>query len=310
MDKSARIYIAGNKGMVGSAVQRLLESKGFLNILTVSPNELDLRNQNSVREFFEASKPEYVILAAAKVGGINVNMKYPVEFLRDNLMIQNNIIHNSFLMNVKKLIFLGSSCMYPKNSSQPMKEDYIMTGELEPTNEGYALAKIAGLKLCEYYNKEYEFNSLSLIPPNLYGPNDSFDLEKSHVLSAFIKKFVDAKNINAAFVTLWGSGIARREFMHVDDLAEAILYFLDKDVSLNYLNIGWGNDLSIKELAEKVAEKVGYHGEIRWDKDKPDGMLKKCMDVSKMKELGYQPKISLADGISQMIDIYKDIYNL
>lgn len=307
MDKSSRIYIAGNKGMVGSAVQRLLESKGFLNILTVSKNELDLRNQNSVREFFEVSKPEYVVLAAAKVGGINVNMKYPAEFLLDNLMIQNNVIHNSFLMNIKKLIFLGSSCIYPKNSLQPMKEDCLMTGELEPTNEGYALAKITGLKLCEYYKREFGLDSITLIPPNLYGPNDCFDLEKSHVLSALVKRFVDAKKNKKDLLSLWGSGFARREFMHVNDCAEAILYFLGNNTPFNYINVGWGKDISIKELAGNIANKVVYHGEIQWDTSKPDGMIRKCMDVSLMKKFGFYPKISINDGVNEMISIYQEI---
>lgn len=307
MDSNSKIYIAGHNGMVGSALYRLLRKKGFTNLLVKSLEELDLRNQNEVMKFFSHECPDYVFLAAAKVGGINANMNFPAEFLYDNLQIQNNVIHQSYLSGVKKLIFLGSSCIYPKECPQPMKETYLLDGKLEPTNEGYAIAKIAGLKMCEYYNRQYGFESISVMPCNLYGPNDSFNLQHSHVLSALVKRFSDAVENNLQELTLWGSGIARREFMHVDDAAEAIIYLFENYNSSEFLNIGWGEDISIKELAELIAEKTDYHGTIKWDKTKPDGMLKKCLDVSRMKSLNFNPKISLNQGIDQMIKIYRQL---
>jgi GDP-L-fucose synthase len=305
MDSNSKIYIAGHNGMVGSALYRLLWSKGFNNLLTKSMEELDLRNQSDVMKFFSDERPEYVFLAAAKVGGINSNMNFPAEFLYDNLQIQNNVIHQSYLNGVKKLIFLGSSCIYPKECPQPMKETYLLDGKLEPTNEGYAIAKIAGLKMCEYYNRQYGFESVSVMPCNLYGPNDSFDLQHSHVLSALVKRFSDAVEDNLPELTLWGSGIARREFMHVDDAAEAIIYLFENYNSSEFLNIGWGEDISIKELAELIANKTNFHGAIKWDKTKPDGMLKKCLDVSRMKSMNFNPKITLSRGVDQMIKIYR-----
>lgn len=307
MQKKEKIYITGHNGMVGSAIKRLLEHLGYSNLLTVSSKDLDLRDQTASEFFFRKHKPDYVILAAAKVGGINANMNYPANFLYDNLLIECNVIHQAYLSGVKKLIFLGSSCIYPKNCPQPMKEEYLMTGKFEPTNESYALAKVVGLKMTEAYKRQYGFNSVNLMPCNLYGPNDSFDLEHSHVLSALVKRFTDAKDTSAPDIILWGTGIARREFMHVDDAAKATLYMIENYHTTDIINIGWGTDVSIKELAEMIASKVGYEGKILWDNTKPDGMLKKCMDVSKMKTLGFQPSITLSEGIDQMIKIYSEI---
>jgi GDP-L-fucose synthase len=305
MELSSKIYIAGHNGMVGSALYRLFKREGYSNILVKTLSELDLRNQAEVAKFFISNKPEYVILAAARVGGINANLTYPAEFLYENLQIQNNVIHQSWLNGVKKLIFLGSSCIYPRECPQPMKEEYLMDGKLEPTNEGYAIAKIAGLKMCEYYRKQYGFNCISVMPCNLYGINDSFDLLHSHVLSALVKRFSDAVMENLSEVTLWGSGIARREFMNVDDAAEAIYFMLQNYDSPEFINIGWGEDISIKELAEKISERTGYTGKVNWDTLKPDGMLKKCMDISKMKAMNFMPRITLEQGIDQMITLYR-----
>lgn len=305
MDFESRIFIAGHNGMVGSAILRLLKKKGYSSIIIKNRLELDLMDQKQVEEFFINSNPEYVFLCAAKVGGIQANISHPATFLLDNLVIQNNIIQSSLKFGVKKLLFLGSSCVYPKDCMQPMKEEYLLSGKLEPTNEGYAIAKIAGLKLIEGLRKEFGFNGISLMPCNLYGPNDSFDLAHSHVLSALVKRFVDAYDENLSNITLWGTGIARREFMHVDDLAEASLFMMLNYNEDEFINIGCGTDISIKELAELVSNLVGYKGTIQWDSTKPDGMLKKCMEVSKMTKLGFSPKVSLAEGVHQMIEIYK-----
>jgi GDP-L-fucose synthase len=299
-----KIFITGHRGMVGSAIKRAFENEGGVEIITRSHSELDLMDQRTVSEFIQEQQPNLVILAAAMVGGIKANMSYPAEFLFNNLSIQNNVIDSSYKAKVEKFIFLGSSCIYPKNSPQPMTEDLLLTGELEPTNEGYALAKIAGLKLIEFYKKQYNFNGISLMPCNLYGTNDSFDPEHSHVLSALVKKFADAKNNNSDKVTLWGTGIARREFMHVDDLAHAVLHFDKVDSYDGFINIGCGSDVSIKELAELIAKEVGYKGQINWDSSKPNGMLKKCLDVSKMKNYGFEPKIDLTTGIQTTIEEY------
>lgn len=307
MTKNSSIYIAGHTGMVGSAIKRLLEKEGYTNLIYATSKELNLTNQQEVKTFFEENKPEYVIFAAAKVGGIQANIDNPALFLHDNLAIQNNIIHQSYLNGVEKLVFLGSSCIYPKECPQPMKEDYILTGKLEPTNEGYALAKIAGLKLCEFYYKQYNFKSISLMPCNLYGENDSFDLQHSHVLSALVKRFSDAKKIKSDIITLWGTGIARREFMHVNDCAGSVLFMLENYKNYgSFINIGWGEDISIKELAEMIARKVGFQGQIIWDDTKPNGMLRKCMDVADMQKIGFQPKITLEEGVTQMIQIYNN----
>jgi GDP-L-fucose synthase len=309
MDKNKKIYIAGHNGMVGSATLRLLQQNGFTNLVYKTSKELNLTNQSAVHAFFEAEKPQVVILAAAKVGGIQANIENPATFLIDNLQIQNNICEAALKNQTEKLVFLGSSCIYPKECPQPMKEEYLLTGKLEPTNEGYAIAKIAGIKLLEGSYKQYGFNSISLMPCNLYGPNDSFDLKHSHVLSALVKRFTDAADNNDADITLWGTGIARREFLHVDDVAKAILFMMEHYNSPDFINIGCGTDVSIKELAETIAQKTGFKGEIKWDSTKPNGMLKKCMDVSRMKELGFEPSISLEQGIEQMISIYKNLKN-
>ena len=295
--------------MVGAAIVCLLKKRGFDNLILRSSNEVDLRDSLAVETFFKGAKPEVVILAAARVGGIQANIDHPAEFLYENLAIQNNVIHQSYLHGVKKLCFLGSSCIYPKECSQPMKEEYLLTGPLELTNEGYALAKIAGIKMIEFYRKQYGFCGISVMPCNLYGTNDSFDPLHSHVLSALVKKFVDAVDNRAQNVTIWGTGKARREFMHVDDAAEAILFLMEYYDSSQLINIGWGEDISIKELALLVAQKAGFEGELIWDTTKPDGMLRKCMDVSRMKDMGYTPKITLKEGIRQTIEEYKELKN-
>lgn len=307
LSKNSKIYVAGHRGMVGSATVRVFQENGFVNLLTATSQELDLTKQAAVQVFFEKMKPEIVILCAAKVGGIHANIDNPATFLLDNLEIQNNVMAASLKNGVEKFIFLGSSCIYPRECPQPMQEAHLLTGELESTNEGYALAKIAGIKLLEGFEKQYGFKSVSLMPCNLYGPNDSFDLSKSHVLSALIKRFVDAKEANAPTITLWGTGIAKREFMHVDDMARAILFMLENYNGNQMLNIGTGVDISIYELAKKIANLTGYEGEILWDPKKPDGMLRKCMDVSKMESMGFRPKISLDEGILQMIGLYRGL---
>jgi GDP-L-fucose synthase len=307
MDKNKKIYIAGHNGMVGSATLKLLQQNNFTNLVYKSSKELNLTNQAAVHAFFEKEKPQLIILAAAKVGGIQANIDNPATFLIDNLQIQNNIFEAALANKAEKLVFLGSSCIYPKECPQPMKEEYLLTGKLEPTNEGYAIAKIAGIKLLEGYYKQYGFNSISLMPCNLYGPNDSFDLRHSHVLSALVKRFTDAADNNDADITLWGSGIARREFMHVTDVARATLFMMENYNSPEFINVGCGTDVSIKELAEMIAAKTGFKGTLKWDTTKPDGMLRKCMDVSRMKTLGFEPLISLEQGIEEMIQIYKSI---
>lgn len=307
MEKNSSIYIAGHRGMVGSALLRLLEREGFNNLLCRTHRELDLMDQIQVRHFFAETRPEYVVLAAAKVGGIQANIDNPATFLLDNLLIQNNVIESAFKSGVKKLVFLGSSCIYPKECPQPMKEDYLLTGKLEPTNEGYAIAKIAGIKLLDGFRKEHGFNSISLMPCNLYGPNDSFDLKHSHVLSALVKRFSDAVDQNVQEIVLWGTGEARREFMHVDDMARATKYMMDNYNEPEFINIGPGNDISIKDLALMIARLTSFQGNILWDESKPNGMMKKCMDVTRMENLGFKTEISLETGIKQMIEIYKNI---
>lgn len=300
--------------MVGSALVRLLESKGFSNLLLRASEELDLTRQSAVEEFFEEQKPEYVFLAAAKVGGIRANDQYRGQFLYENLMIQNNVIHQSYLNKVKKLLFLGSSCIYPKYASQPIKEEYLLTGELEPTNEPYAIAKIAGLKMCENYNRQYGCNFISIMPTNLYGPGDNYDPETSHVLPALLRKFHESKLRSEETgysepaspagrpVELWGTGEPRREFLHVDDLAEASLFLMENYEGRQWLNVGTGKDLSIRELAEKIKKITGYKGEIVWDTSKPDGTPRKVLDISKIRTLGWEPKIDLEDGIKKVYE--------
>lgn len=305
MNKDSKIYIAGHRGMVGSAIHRKLQKEGFQNILTRSSKELDLRNQVEVAEFFEKEKPDYVFLAAAKVGGILANNKYRADFIYDNLMIQNNVIHQSYLNSVKKLLFLGSSCIYPKFAPQPLKEEYLLTGELEPTNEPYAIAKIAGIKMCDAYRDQYACNFISIMPTNLYGPNDNYDLQTSHVLPALIRKFHEGKLNNKKAVQLWGSGTPKREFLHVDDLADACYFLMNNFNESGFVNVGTGIDISIKELAELIKKIVGYNGQLEWDDSKPDGTPRKLMNVEKLNKLGWEYKIKLDDGISSVYDGYK-----
>jgi len=307
MDKNSRIYVSGHKGMVGSAVVKLLSEKGYKNLFLIDHNRLDLRDLSAVERFMKKESPEYVFHFAAKVGGIKANIANPAPFLYDNLLITANIIHASYKYNVKKLLNLGSSCIYPRECPQPMKEEYLLTGKLEPTNEGYALAKIIGLKLCELYNKEYFTNYISLMPPNLYGPNDNFNPDSSHVVAGLISKFVKAKKENLSCVEIWGSGNARREFLYVEDLAKACIYFINnydaKDLP-SFLNIGFGSDISIKELVELIKGAIDYRGDISWNINMPDGMPKKLLDITQSKQFGWEAEVSLSDGISRTIDWY------
>lgn len=346
MEKSAKIYVAGHRGMVGSAIVRKLEAEEYQNLILKTSKELDLRNQQQVKEFFETEKPDYVFLAAAKVGGIVANNTYRAEFLYDNMMIESNIIHHSYLSGVKKLLFLGSSCIYPKLAPQPLTEDYLLTGELESTNEPYAIAKIAGIKMCDAYRDQYGCNFISAMPTNLYGPNDNYNLETSHVLPALIRKMIIGKALetndwgtirkdlskrpiegvngeadketilailskygittseSTTSVTLWGTGEPLREFLHVDDLAEACLYLINNFDEPGFINVGTGVDLSIKELAEIIKEEVGFEGELIWDTSKPNGTPRKLMDVSKLNSKGWKHKYSLAEGIKQVLTTY------
>lgn len=304
MNKGDKIYIAGHNGMVGSAIWRKLESEGYANLIGRRSSELNLCNQSAVNDFFELKKPDYVILAAARVGGIHANNTYKGDFLYQNLMIQNNVIEASKTHNVKKLLFLGSSCIYPKMSPQPIKEEYLLTGALEPTNEPYALAKIAGLKMCDAYREQYGCNFISAMPTNLYGPNDNYDLNNSHVLPALIRKFHEAKLQGSPSVEVWGTGAPRREFLHVDDLAEACYYLLNNHNSSGWVNVGTGEDISIKELALMVKDIVGFEGDLVFNTDKPDGTPRKLLDVSKIHSVGWKHKIDLHVGISA---VYKDV---
>jgi GDP-L-fucose synthase len=297
MNKSSKIYVAGHTGMVGSAIWSALKSAGYDNLVGKNSKELDLRNQNAVQEFFAAEKPDIVIDAAARVGGILANNDYPFTFLMENMQIQNNLIDTALKQDVEKFIFLGSSCIYPKLAPQPLKEECLLTSSLEPTNEWYAIAKISGVKSCEAIRKQYGKDFVSLMPTNLYGPNDNFDLQTSHVLPAMMRKFHEAKENNHAPVTLWGSGTPMREFLHVTDLAEAVVFAMEHPFEENLYNIGTGVDLTIKSLAELIQKTVGHQGEIIWDPSKPDGTPKKLMDVTKMKNQGWSAKIALEDGI-------------
>ena len=307
MNKNAKIYIAGHNGMVGSAIVRKLKNEGYSNFVFRTSKELDLTDQQAVKQFFELEKPEYVFLAAAKVGGIHANNTFRAEFIYKNLMIQNNVIHYSYENQVKKLLFLGSSCIYPKMAPQPLKEEYLLTGLLEPTNEPYAIAKIAGIKMCEAYRSQYGCNFISVMPTNLYGPNDNYDLNNSHVLPALIRKFHTAKIENKDIVEVWGSGSPKREFLHVDDLASACYYLMLNYESSELVNIGTGTDVSIKELAELIKSIVGFEGELRFDSSKPDGTPRKLMDVSRLHNLGWQHQIALEDGIKS---VYKEVKEL
>ncbi len=305
MEENSKIYIAGHRGMVGSAIVRTLQQNGFNNIVFRTSKELDLKNQQAVADFFATEKPDYVFLAAAKVGGIIANNTYRAEFIYENLMIQNNIIHYSYLNNVKKLLFLGSSCIYPKLAPQPMKEEYLLTGLLEPTNEPYAIAKIAGIKMCDAYRAQYGCNFISVMPTNLYGPNDNYDLNNSHVLPALIRKFHTAKKENLSSVEIWGTGSPMREFLHVNDLADACFYLMQNYDESGLVNIGVGEDITIKDLALLVKKIVGFNGELKFDSTKPDGTPRKLMDVSKLHSFGWRHKIDLEEGIASVYEEVK-----
>ena len=305
MNKTSRIFIAGHNGMVGSAILRILKKRGFENLIYLSSKELDLRDQTAVQDFFSREKPEYVFMAAAKVGGIQANNIFKADFIYDNLAIELNVIHSAWKSNVKKLLFLGSSCIYPKMAPQPIKEEYILSGYLEETNEPYAIAKIAGIKLCESFRFQYGCNFISAMPTNLYGPNDNYDLENSHVLPALIRKFHEATLRNENAVTVWGSGNPKREFLHVDDLAEACLMMMETYDGKDFLNIGYGDDISIADLASLVKEITGFKGSIVFDISKPDGTVRKLMDSSKIRQIGWKPKIELKVGITETYQQYR-----
>lgn len=319
MNKTSKIYLAGHRGLVGSAILKTLTCKGYSNIITRSHGELDLTDQKAVRAFFEEEKPEYVFLAAAKVGGIVANNTYRADFIYENLQIQNNVIHQSYVHGVKKLLFLGSTCIYPKNAPQPMREDSLLTSELEYTNEPYAIAKIAGIKMCESYNLQYGTNFISVMPTNLYGPNDNFDLETSHVLPALMRKMHEAKEQNAPSVEIWGSGTPRREFLYAEDMADACVFVMEKvdfkdlcdptckEVRNTHINIGTGEDVSIKELAELIKKSVGFKGELVFNTQKPDGTLVKRTDPSKLHALGWKHNVELAEGVRRVYGWYKGL---
>lgn len=306
MDKESIIYVAGHMGLVGSAILRRLKAQGFNNIITKTHKELDLMVQRDVDEFFKDATPEYVFLAAAKVGGILANNTYPAEFIYNNLMIQSNVIHCAYKYKVKKLLFLGSSCIYPRECPQPMKEEYLLTGPLEKTNESYAIAKIAGIKMCQAYNRQYGTGFISVMPTNLYGPGDNFDLETSHVIPALIRKFHEAKVKGEDTVIIWGTGKPRREFLHVDDLADACVYLMKRYDSGEIINIGVGKDISIKELALMIKQIVGFEGELVFDTTKPDGTPRKLLDVSRLQKMGWEARISLKKGIKDTYEWFKE----
>ena len=306
MEKEAKIYVAGHRGMVGSAVVRELQNNGFHNIVTKTSKELDLRSQDAVRSFYQTEKPQYVFVAAAKVGGIHANNEYRAEFLYDNLMIQNNLIHFAYESGVKKLLFLGSSCIYPKLAEQPLKEDYLLSGYLESTNEPYAIAKITGIKMCEAYRDQYGCNFISAMPTNLYGPNDNYHPENSHVLPALIRKFHEAKVSSTGQVEIWGDGTPMREFLYADDLANALVYLMENYNEKQFVNVGFGSDVTIKELAETVAKVVGFDGGMKYDSSKPNGTPRKLMDSSRLFSTGWKPKTNLEEGIRLA---YQDFLN-
>ncbi len=306
MKKSTKIYIAGHRGMVGSAIEHKLRSEGYINIIARTSSELDLRNQQAVNNFFEKEKPEYVILAAAKVGGIYANNTFRAEFIYDNIMMEANIIHAAHMHMVEKLLFLGSSCIYPKMSPQPIKEEYLNSGYLEPTNQPYAIAKIAGIEMCDSYRAQYGCNFISAMPTNLYGTNDNYHPENSHVLPALIRRIILAKKNNDPSVVIWGTGTPRREFMHVDDLADACFFLLQNYDEPGHVNIGWGSDVSIKQVAETIANEVDYKGTLEFDTTKPDGTPRKLLDTTKINNLGWKPSISLQEGIRMTIEEVKD----
>ena len=305
MDSGSKIFVAGHRGLVGSAIRRCLQSQGYTNLVLRSRGDLDLRNQAAVQQFFAESRPEFVFLAAAKVGGILANLTYPANFLRDNLDIQTNVIDSAYRNGVNKLQFLGSSCIYPRLAPQPIREESMLTGELEPTNEWYAIAKIAGIKMAQAYKKQFGFNAIALMPTNLYGPGDNFDLESSHVLPALIRKFHDAKTSQAAEVLLWGSGAPRREFLHVDDMAEAAVFLMRHYNEPQILNVGSGEEVTIRELAELVRQITGYQGRISFDPSKPDGTPRKLLDTSRLTALGWKPTRTLRSGIESTYEWYR-----
>jgi len=306
LHKSDKIYVAGHRGLVGSAIVKNLEAKGYNNLLLRKSSELNLTSQAEVNKFFENEKPDYVFLAAAKVGGIQANDTYPADFIRENLQIQTNVIDAAYRNNAKKLLFLGSSCIYPKLAPQPMKEEHLLTGELEPTNEWYAIAKIAGIKMCLAYKKQYGFNAISIMPTNLYGPGDNFNLANSHVMPALIRKFHDAKKQGKDSVEVWGTGTPKREFLHVDDMADASVYLMNNYDAEQFVNVGTGEDVTIKELAIIVKDTVGFDGKLVFDSSKPDGTPRKLMDVSKLTDAGWQAKIALADGVKETYQWFLD----
>ncbi|MBI5078277.1 MAG: GDP-L-fucose synthase [Candidatus Yonathbacteria bacterium] len=308
MGKKSKIFVAGHRGLVGSAIVRALQKRGFANLVLKTHAELDLTNQDAVADFFAQEKPEYVFLSAAKVGGIMANKTFPADFIYNNLAIQTNVIHNAHIHKVKKLLFLGSSCIYPKLCPQPIKEEYLLTSALEPSNKAYAVAKIAGIIMCQSYNEQYGTNFISLMPTNLYGPHDNFDLENSHVMPGMIRKFHEAKLGDKPSVTLWGTGSAMREFLHIDDLAEASLFLMENYNDSSIINVGTGEDVTIKELAEKIKKVVGYNGEIVWDKTMPDGTPRKLLDVSKLHALGWKHSVQLGEGISSTYNWFKENY--
>jgi GDP-L-fucose synthase len=308
LDKSEKIFVAGHRGMVGSGLVRRLEAESFVNLLVRDKSNLDLRDESAVAKFFAEEKPDIVVLAAAKVGGIKANSDYPVEFLLENLRIQNNVIHSAYENDVRKVLFLGSSCIYPKFAPQPIPETALLSGPLEPTNEAYAIAKIAGIKLCQAYSREHGSNFISVMPTNLYGPNDNFNLETSHVFAALLRKAHEAKTRKDRKLTVWGSGTPRREFLHVDDLASACLMLLEKYNSPEIINVGCGEDISIVELAELICDVVGFDGDLTWDATKPDGTPRKLLDVTKLRALGWKPSISLRDGIAQTYEWFRANY--
>jgi len=310
MEKTDKIYIAGHNGMVGSAILRKLEKEGFNNLITKTSKELDLRHQDAVHNFFFESKPDYVFLAAARVGGISANNTYRAEFIYDNILIEMNVIHSSYMNGIKKLMFLGSSCIYPKMASQPLKEEYLLTGELEPTNEPYAIAKIAGIKTCDAYRAQYGCNFVSVMPTNLYGPNDNYEPHRSHVLPALIRKFHQAKVDGEPFVTIWGTGTPRREFLHADDLADACFFLMDRFNDPGFINIGMGQDIEIRELAKLIKRIVGYNGGIEFDTTKPDGTPRKLMDVTKLHKLGWKAKVGLEEGIEKVYVDYLQKFSI
>lgn len=304
MEKNSRIFVAGHKGLVGSAIVRKLEEEGYTNLILRTKQEVDLRNQEAVRDFFNVYKPEYVFLAAAKVGGINYNATVPADFIYDNLTIQSNVIDSAYRSGVKKLLFLGSACIYPKVTPQPIKEEYLLSAPLEPTNEGYALAKIAGLRMCEYYRKQYGFNAISLMPANLYGPNDNFDPEKCHVIPGMIHKFHNAKKNNLPQIEAWGDGTPTREFLHCDDLADACLFLMQNYDDKEFINVGSDTEITIKDLSEIIKREIGYGGDIFWNTDKPNGTPRRKLDNTRLFNLGWRPKISFDEGLKGTIEWY------